>query len=77
MTCFTNSHKNYYMKIPKPSSWWTFRGNEAGCGKDQQVVMSSAEETISWGEGFSWIGSTDMFLKVFTPAPDKQHKEIQ
>jgi hypothetical protein len=65
------------MIIPKPSSWWTFRGNEAGCGKDQQVVMSSAEETISWGEGFSWLGSTDMFLKLFTPAEAKQHKEIK
>jgi hypothetical protein len=65
------------MIIPKPSSWWTFRGNEAGCGKDQQVVMSSAEETISWGEGFSWLGSTDMFIKLFTPAESKQHKEIK
>jgi hypothetical protein len=65
------------MIIPKPSSWWTFRGNEAGCGKDQQVVMSSAEETISWGEGFSWLGSTDMFIKLFTPAEAKQHKEIK
>ena len=65
------------MIIPKPSSWWTFRGNESGCGKEQQVVMSSAEETIAWGEGFSWLGSTDMFLKVFTPAEAKQHKEIK
>jgi hypothetical protein len=65
------------MTIPKPSSWWTFRGDQAGCGKDQQVVMSSAEETISWGEGFSWIGSTELFLKVFTPAAQKTHKEIQ
>jgi hypothetical protein len=39
--------------------------------------MSSAEETISWGEGFSWIGSTELFLKVFTPAAQKTHKEIQ
>jgi hypothetical protein len=65
------------MMIPKPSSWWTFRGDQPGCGKDQQVVMSNSGETISWGEGFSWIGSTELFLKLFTPAEAKQHKEIQ
>jgi hypothetical protein len=39
--------------------------------------MSSAEETISWGQGFSWIGSTEMFLKVFTPTDAKQHPELK
>jgi len=39
--------------------------------------MSSPEETIAWGHGFSWLGSTDMFLKVFTPADAKQHPEFK
>lgn len=65
------------MILPKPSSWWTFRGNEQGCGKDQQVMMASPEETIAWGNGLSWLGSTDMFLKVFTPTDAKQHPELK
>ena len=65
------------MMIPKPSSWWTFRGDQSGCGKNQQVVMADSKETIAWGEGFSWIGSTELFLKLFTPVEAKQHKEIQ
>lgn len=65
------------MLIPKQGSWWTFRGNEQGCGKDQQVFMSDKNETISWGMGFSWLGSTDMFLKLFTPSEAKQHPEIK
>lgn len=65
------------MIIPKHGSWWTFRGNEQGCGKNQQVVMADSKETIAWGEGFSWLGSTDMFLKVFTPSETQQHKEIK
>jgi hypothetical protein len=65
------------MMIPKPSSWWTFRGDQSGCGKDQQVVMSSSGETISWGEGFSWIGSTELFLKLFTQTEAKQHPELK
>jgi hypothetical protein len=65
------------MILPEPGSWWTFRGNEQGCGKDQQVIMASPEETIAWGHGFSWLGSTDMFLKVFTLTDHKQHPELK
>lgn len=65
------------MVIPKQGSWWTFRGNDKGCGKHQQVVMSGKDETIAWGCGFSWIGSTDMFLKLFTPTEPQQHPEIK
>jgi hypothetical protein len=65
------------MTIPKPGSWWTFRGDQQGCGKEQQVCLAGPEETIAWGHGFSWLGSTDMFLKVFTPADAKQHPELK
>jgi hypothetical protein len=55
------------MKIPKRGSWWKFRGNEQGCGKNQQVILSSKEEVISWGEGFSWMGTPEIFFQLFTP----------
>lgn len=65
------------MKIPKHGSWWTFRGDQSGCGKNQQVCMADSNETIAWGQGFSWLGSTDMFLKLFTPVEPQTHKELQ
>jgi hypothetical protein len=60
------------MNIPKQGTWWTFRGNQQGVGKDQQVFMADKGETISWGNGWSWLGPTHLFLKLFTPTEPPQ-----
>lgn len=58
--------------IPKQGSWWTFRGDQQGCGKNQQVCESTTGHVVSWGDGFSWYGPTHLFLKLFTPVEDKE-----
>jgi hypothetical protein len=62
------------MNIPKQGTWWTFRGNQQGVGKDQQVVMADKGETVSWGNGWSWLGPTHLFLKIFTPTEPPKEK---
>lgn len=62
------------MKIPERGSWWTFRGNQQGCGKEQQVMEADKAFVVSWGNGWTWFGPTHLFLQLFTPAEGKEAK---
>jgi hypothetical protein len=58
-------------QLPKQGTWWTFRGDQQGCGKSQQVVESSTSGIVTWGNGFSWFGPTNLFFQLFTPDTEK------
>jgi hypothetical protein len=57
--------------IPKVGTKWMFRGNQQGCGSIQYVFMSSQNEVITWGSGWSWLGTPDLFKKLFTFEEEK------